>query len=187
MEQSILEHAVAVASQAHHGSYRKGSKQPYLLHVLEAATVAATMTCDEEILAAAVLHDTVEDTPMTQEEIEAAFGSRVASLVADESEDKRRDLPPEQTWRIRKEEAIEHLKNASLDAKMVALGDKLSNMRAISRDYAALGDGLWLRFHQHDKSQHAWYYRSIADALSELAQYDAWQEYAALVERVFGE
>jgi myo-inositol-1(or 4)-monophosphatase len=68
---------------------------------------------------------------------------------------------------------------------MIALGDKLSNVRAIYRDYQALGDKLWDRFNQKDKSEHGWYYRSIADATKELSKYPAWQEYERLVSILF--
>ena len=63
---------------------------------------------------------------------------------------------------------------------------KLSNIRAISRDYAALGDALWQRFNQKDKAEHAWYYASVARCLEELRVYPAWQEYDRLVRSVFG-
>ena len=82
---------------------------------------------------------------------------------------------------------LEHLKNASIETKIVTLGDKLSNIRAIYRDYLELGDRLWDRFNQKDKSEHAWYYSSIADLLSDLNKYPAWKEYKDLVNRVFGE
>ncbi len=182
---TLFERAIETATNAHHGSYRKSTEIPYILHVMEAATIVGTMTTDEEVLAAAVLHDTVEDTELTIEDIRNSFGDRVAALVADESENKRENVPAEQTWAIRKKETLNHLENASREAKMIALGDKLSNIRAISRDYDAIGDELWKRFNQHDKAQHGWYYGSIIDVLSELSEYAAWKEYKYLVEKVF--
>lgn len=110
----------------------------------------------------------------------------MARLVATESEDKREDLPPEETWKIRKQETLEHLKNATREEKMITLGDKLSNIRAIYRDYSVVGDELWKRFNQKDKSEHAWYYRSIAELLSELGDTFAYKEYVGLVGKVFG-
>ena len=70
---------------------------------------------------------------------------------------------------------------------MLTLGDKLSNIRSICRDYEAQGDALWQRFNQKDKNEHRWYYKSIADCLSDLCEYPAYKEYAFLAEKTFGE
>ncbi len=182
----ILDAAIIVATRAHAGMTRKGSKTPYILHPLEAAAIVATMTDDRNIIAAAVLHDVVEDTNISPEEIERIFGGKIKELVAAESEDKRSNLDPKETWKIRKQETIEHLKSASIDVKMVTLGDKLSNIRAISRDYEAIGEQLWDRFNQKDKKEHGWYYKAILDALAdELSGFPAWREYDFLVKSVF--
>ena len=182
----LYERAVMFAAAAHSGMTRKGSRIPYLSHPVEAAAIVAEMTDDEELIAAAVLHDVVEDTPATSEEVEAFFGSRVAHYVACETEDKRRDLPPESTWMIRKQETITFLqKKADRNAKMLALADKLSNLRAIARDVDSVGDRIWERFHQKDKKMHGWLYRQTAEALRELASYPAWKEYDRLIKKVF--
>jgi myo-inositol-1(or 4)-monophosphatase len=69
---------------------------------------------------------------------------------------------------------------------MITLGDKLSNIRAMYRDYLVLGDELWNRFNQKDPKQHHWYYQGIAACLIELQEYPAYQEYCELVKKVFG-
>lgn len=181
----LLSEAIIFAANAHEGQFRKGTQIPYILHPMETAAIVGTMTTDDETLAGAVLHDVVEDTDATADEIEELFGRHVAALVASESENKRENDPAESTWKIRKQETLDHLKNAPLDVKLIALGDKLSNMRAIYRDYNTIGDGLWKRFSQKDKNQHNWYYRSIAECLFELADYQAYTEYVGLVETTF--
>lgn len=181
----LLDHAIAYATNAHAGQFRKSTKIPYILHPLEAATIVGTMTTDDEVIAGAVLHDVVEDTATTVEEVKKLFGVRVAMLVASESEDKRENLAAESTWKIRKQETLCHLKNAALDVKMITLGDKLSNIRAINRDYNAIGDDLWQRFNQKDKNEHYWYYQSIADCLTDLKDYPVYQEYCELVRKTF--
>ena len=183
----LLDKAIIFAVNAHRGQLRKGSNAPYILHPMEAAAIVAAMTDDEEVIAAAVLHDTVEDTAVTLDEICKQFGKRVAELVAAESENKREDKPAASTWKIRKEETIEHLKTAPKEVKMLTLGDKLSNIRSICRDYEAQGDALWQRFNQKDKNEHRWYYKSIADCLSDLCEYPAYKEYVFLAEKTFGE
>ena len=121
------------------------------------------------------------------DEIEERFGKRVRELVESETEDKRADLPPASTWRIRKEESLAVLKNTDdLAVLMVWLGDKLANMRSIYRDFKVEGNAMWQRFHQKDVTEQAWYYRSIANLTERLSNTSAWLEYKTLTELVFG-
>lgn len=183
---NLFDKAITFAVEKHSGDFRKGTETPYIVHPMEAAAIVATMTNDENILAAAVLHDTVEDTDATIEDIEREFGPEVAKLVAAESEDKRREIPSEDSWQIRKQETIDYLRDkANTAERMVALGDKLSNIRAISRDYEKLGDALWERFNQHDPKKHAWYYGSFLETLKELSDTAAYREYEEIYRKVF--
>ena len=184
----LFEQACIFAAIAHQGATRKGSRIPYLVHPVEAAGIVAEMTDDEDLIAAAVLHDVLEDTDVTCEELEEFFGPRIAGYVNGESEAKRRDLPPESTWMLRKQETVDFLMNrADRNARMLALADKLSNIRAIARDVDKIGDRVWERFNQKDKAKHGWMYRQIAEALKELQDYPAWKEYDGLVRKVFHE
>lgn len=182
---ALLDRAIIFAVNAHAGTERRGKGYPYIVHPLEAVEIVATMTPDQELLAAAALHDTVEDTDVTVEQIRAEFGDRIASLVADESEERPEGISDEESWHDRKRAAINRLAKASHDAKVVALGDKLSNMRAIAQDYAEIGDALWNRFHSKDPKDHEWHYRGLADALRELSDTFAFQEFEQLINQVF--
>ena len=187
LDSTLLDKAIAFAVKAHANTERRGKGFPYIVHPLEVVSIVASMNPDQELLAAAALHDTVEDTDATIEQIRAEFGDRVASLVSDESEERTPGLDKVATWHSRKEAAINHLANASMDAKMVAMGDKLSNMRAIYQDYQVLGDELWTRFHApNGRSDHEWHYRGLADALKELADTFAYKEFVLLIDAVFG-
>ena len=181
----LLDRAIIFAVHAHAGTERRGKGYPYIIHPMEAMEIVATMTADQELLAAAALHDTVEDTEVTVEQLKAEFGERIASLVADESDVMPEGLTEEASWHQRKQAAIDRLARASHDAKMVALGDKLSNMRAIARDYAEIGDALWSRFHAKDPKDHEWHYRGLAEALSELKGTEAYREFESLINQVF--
>ena len=183
---AILDRAIIFAVRAHTGTERRGKGYPYIVHPMEAVEIVATMTADQELLAAAALHDTVEDTDITLDQLRSEFGDRVASLVADESAEKYEGVSESDSWHARKQAAIDRLARASHDAKMVALGDKLSNMRAIARDYAEIGDKLWSRFHAKDPKDHAWHYRGLAASLSELSDTFAYKEFEALINQVFG-
>ena len=183
----LVSEAIAFAVKAHDGMRRKKSDAPYILHPMEAAVIVGTMTDDQNSIAAAALHDVVEDAGISIQEIEEKFGKRVRELVESETEDKRADLPPESTWRIRKEESLAVLKNTDdIAVLMVWLGDKLANMRAIYRDFKAEGNGMWQRFNQKDANEQAWYYRSIANLTAQLSDTSAWLEYKTLTELVFG-
>ena len=184
---TIIEKAIRFASQAHAGTTRKGKERPYILHPLEVMTIVAGLTEDEEVISAAVLHDTVEDTDVTPWDIRHSFGERVEQLVMAESEDKMKNLPPEVSWETRKQATIDHLWTLDRDAKLICLGDKLANIREMSRDYAEIGDALWERFNQKDKRKHAWYYSSICDVLElEFGDIREIREYRALLKHVFG-
>ena len=183
----LVSEAIAFAVRAHDGMRRKKSEAPYILHPMEAAVIVGTMTDDQNLIAAAALHDVVEDAGITIEEIEKKFGARVRELVASETEDKRADLPPTDTWRIRKEESLAVLKNTNdIGVLMVWLGDKLANMRSIYRDWKVEGDAMWQRFNQKNVSEQAWYYRSIVKLTERLSNTSAWLEYKTLTELVFG-
>ena len=196
LDTELLDRAIVFAVRAHAGTERRGKGYPYVVHPLEAVAIVATMTSDQELLAAAALHDTVEDTDVTLEQIRAVFGDRVAALVADDTDripgqagngvPAGPGLPSEEeTWHARKRAAIDRLSKAGREAKMVALGDKLSNMRAIARDHAVQGDALWNLFHTKDRRDHEWHYRGLAEALQELGGTFAYQEFVTLVDQVF--
>ena len=185
LDTRLLDLAIVFAVRAHAGTERRGKGFPYIVHPMEAVEIVATMTSDQELLAAAVLHDTVEDTDTTVEQIRTEFGDRIASLVASESDIVADGCSEEDSWHARKQAAIDRLARASHDAKVVALGDKLSNMRAIARDYARQGDALWNLFHAKDRKEHEWHYRGLAESLRELQDTFAYKEFEQLINQVF--
>ena len=188
MDTALLDKALHFAIDAHANSERRGKGFPYIVHPMEAVEIVATITPDQELLAAAALHDTVEDTDVTVEEIRTLFGERIAKLVDAESDQFTAGVSETDSWHDRKQAAINRLASASHDAKIVAMGDKLSNMRAIARDYAEIGDQLWTRFHApNGKPDHEWHYRGLANSLSDLKDTHAYKEFVALLDKTFGE
>ena len=183
----LVSEAIAFAVKAHDGMRRKKSNVPYILHPLEAATIVGTMTDDQYVMAGAVLHDVVEDTGVSMEEIEEKFGKRVRELVESETENKRAEKPAAETWRIRKEESLEVLRTTNdIGVLMIWLGDKLANIRSIYRDLQSEGDSMWNKFNQKDVNEHAWYYYSIVKLTVRLSHTSAWLEFKTLVDLVFG-
>lgn len=184
---SLFEKAIIFAAEKHGGSVRKINSAPYILHPIEAALIASRITFDDEVLAAVVLHDTVEDAGVSPDELLELFGERVALLVASETEDKRPGVPRNESWRTRKEESLEKLKNASdPGVKILWLSDKLSNMRGLYRASREFGPRVWEHFNQRDPAQHEWYYRTAAKYMSGLEDTEPYREYVSLIEAVFG-
>lgn len=177
-----LNQAIIFATERHAGQLRKGTALPYILHPLETMQILSNMQADMDLQIAGLLHDTIEDTNTTAAEIAALFGDDVTALVSHHSEDKSK------SWLERKTQALAALQAADDCIKMLALADKLSNLRSIARDYKQLGDGLWQRFNA-PKEKQAWYYNGLVDTLAELDQYvetsDAYQELLSLYKDVF--
>lgn len=182
LETSLFDRAVKFAIDAHAGTERRCKGYPYIIHPMEAAAIVASMTNDQEMLAAAILHDTVEDTDVTLEQIRELFGDRVATLVQHETAPMDKNL----SWRERKTIQVKQLATAPYESKVVALGDKLSNMQGIALDYRQIGDDVWKRFHApNGKPDVEWYYRSLAEALDELCEMPAYQGFVMLLEETF--
>lgn len=176
----MVDKAMEFAAKAHEGQFRKGTKRPYIVHPVEVGDIVSAMTNDKEVIAAAILHDTIEDCPQVTEEIlRREFGDRVTDLVLHESEDKSK------SWKERKGTTIEYLKTAPKEMQYIGLADKLSNMRDIDRDYVELGEALWNRFRMKDKDMIGWYYIGIMNSLENLKGLPAYEEYCGLVRKIF--
>lgn len=157
------EDALLFASRVHRGQYRKGTAIPYLSHVLAVSALALEHGADEEIAAAALLHDAVEDgggLPVL-EEIRAGFGERVAALVMECTDAHTKPKPP---WRARKEAYLARLPQASEGGKLIALCDKVHNITALVRDLESGGEAVWGRFNASPEDT-LWYYRKVAEIL----------------------
>lgn len=153
-----IQKAIVFATQKHEGQKRKGTDIPYIVHPMEVMQILTDMNCEEAVIIAGILHDTLEDTDTTPEEIREAFGENILAIVQTESEDKSK------TWKERKQRTVDELTEASTESKQVCFADKLSNIRSMYRDKLNVGEKIWERF-TAGKNNIAWYYRSIASAL----------------------
>lgn len=182
-----LHKAYAYAAEAHAGQFRKESTIPYFTHIITTMNYAMELTKDIEVLQAAILHDTVEDTWVTFEDLRNMFGERVMELVAGETENKRHNLPASETWELRKRETIEHLNSKSLDVKIIVLADKTANLESIAKEKKYLGERVWDKFNQTDKKKHEWYFRRIREKLQELNDTSVMKLYDKYLEILFCE
>ncbi len=154
--EEIVFRAIGFAAEAHRGQRRKGTRVPYLTHLLEVARILAREGLPPEVVAAGVLHDTLEDTPVSSGELRRRFGPRVAELVESVSEPDK-SLP----WEVRKRHTLQHLPGRGRESLAIALADKLHNLRSIREEQARLGEGVWGRFSRPRRLQER-YYRSLA-------------------------
>ena len=151
--------ATEVAAKAHRDQVRKGTDVPYISHPCAVGLILAQAGCTEDVVAAGVLHDTVEDTPVTLRDIERDFGENVARLVAACSEPDKSG-----SWEDRKRHTLDLVGDAPLDVCMVVCADKLHNVRSILAERAVIGDRIWERF-RRGKAQQAWYYRGLVASM----------------------
>ncbi len=126
----IVEKALQVASKAHRKQCRKNTDIPYITHPVAVGMILLKAGYNDELIAAGFLHDTVEDTDITLEDIRREFGTKIAEIVAGCSEPDK-----SLSWIDRKEHTLEFLKTASEDIRAVACADKLHNIQSIIRDY----------------------------------------------------
>lgn len=184
---NMLEEAIVYATIMHQGMLRKFSGIPAILHPIEVAQILSTMTDDQEVVTAGILHDIVEDTDGTLAEIEKRFGKRVADLVDSESEDKIPGEDKRATWQRRKESSLAVLRNSTdIGVKMLWLADKLANIRSLARVYSEQGDAMWSELHQSDPEMHRWYYRTVAETVElQLNRTGAFKEFLKHINHIW--
>lgn len=157
-----FEDALVYAARLHRDQARKGSRIPYVTHLLAVAAIVGENGGTEEEVVAALLHDAPEDAGGRErlEEIRARYGDEVAEIVAgctDTYED------PKPAWRPRKEAYVAHVAEASSSVRLVSAADKLHNARSMLADLRSLGEELWDRF-TGGKRGTLWYYRTLTEA-----------------------
>ena len=157
----LLDRALLFAAKCHEGQVRKGTSRPYIVHPIETMEILSEMKADLSLLIAGLLHDTLEDTSATEEEIVKYFGMEVGFLVASHSEDKSK------SWEERKKTAIQKARDGSMRLKMLIMADKVSNLRSLYRDKKEIGENIWERFNA-PKEKQEWYYSEMKGALSEM-------------------
>ncbi|WP_224075205.1 HD domain-containing protein [Planococcus chinensis] len=177
---NIVEYAIGFAALKHAGQVRKGTDIPYISHPFAVGMMLQRAGESEEVIAAGLLHDTLEDTAATEDEIREGFGERVLLLIRAASEPDK-SLP----WEERKRHTVSQLASRSREELAVIIADKLHNLRSIRLDLEEFGDEVWNRFNR-GKEQQGWYYREIVNALkSRQEEWPMAQELKEEVERVF--
>ncbi|MED1204132.1 HD domain-containing protein [Heyndrickxia acidicola] len=175
----LINKALETASRAHQSQYRKGTDIPYIAHPAAVGMILLEEGCREEVVAAGILHDTVEDTDVTLEDLRRDFGTEIAYMVEGCSEPDK-----SLSWEERKLHTIEFLMTASEEIKAIACADKLHNIRSILEDYAKEGDAVWERFNR-GREQQEWYYRSLMKSLGSTVDFPLLKKLEKEVHKLF--
>lgn len=162
---SVVEKAIRTATSAHRRQKRKGSDLPYIAHPAAVASILVRAGFDDDaVIAAAWLHDVVEDTPTTMDEIRAEFPPEVSRIVDAMSERKTDSSGEKISWQDRKALHIARMQAADSETKAIMLADKLHNLISMRDDAASDPPGFWDRFNASRKDLLTYYRRMIATA-----------------------
>ncbi|MBN1138926.1 MAG: HD domain-containing protein [Anaerolineae bacterium] len=157
--------ALALAASAHAGQTRKGSMIPYIIHPVHVSVILIRYGFSEDVAIAGLLHDVVEDQDYPLSDIKARFGQAVAEMVAAATE-RKKEAGQSRRWEDRKQESLDHIRQASTDAVAVKAADVLCNTRAMASALRQEGASVWRHF-SRGPEQSMWYYRSLADLAHE--------------------
>ncbi len=150
--------ALELTLKKHHNQKRKLSKAPYSVHPISTAILLIESKECENVIVSALLHDSIEDTDTSYDEIMETFGSEVVRIVKACTEpDKNR------SWEERKNHTIQHFNEHLRDEQIVILADKLHNLYSIKQSLEIYGDVTWTHFSRAYKDQ-KWYYGSLKSA-----------------------
>jgi (p)ppGpp synthase/HD superfamily hydrolase len=177
----LIRRALVFAARKHTAS-RKGTDVPYIIHPAQVAIILARHGYDDHVLAAAILHDVLEDTDTTPEDLSGLFGERVLHLILEVSEPQF-DLPKDQTWEQRKWAKLEQLRMATPEALAICAADRLHNVSETLHEIAVHGSVVWQRFRRRPE-KHLEFERAVLDILRERFPHPLTDEYAAALEEL---
>jgi (p)ppGpp synthase/HD superfamily hydrolase len=178
------EEALQVATVAHHEQMRKGSELPYIVHPVHVSVILLRHGFSTEVAIAGLLHDVVEDQGYELSEIERRFGPRVAQIVEALTEQKRDADGDKRPWEVRKQEALEQIRDASREAVAVKAADTLHNAHSFVQDLRREGDRIWRHFNRGPQSQLDYYRKVLRMTEKKLSHHPLVAELADAVNRL---
>ena len=184
-----IQKAIFVTFKEHERQYRKGTQTPYIVHLLDVSSILMyEEDLNENVICAGILHDTLEDTHYSKEQLKEDFGDEVYKLVLFCTEEgnivgtsKEEEI---RTWKVRKEKSLEKLGVGSEEEMLIFLADKLSNIKSMYEDIQIIGDEVWNKFNaSYEEIQ--WYYTQMLeitqDALSKRRVHQLYSHYVGEV------
>ncbi len=174
-----LDYAILFATKAHDGQRRKTDNVDMIFHPFTVGMMLKSYGMSDDCVIAGILHDVVEDTKYTIEDIKNIFGENVSKIVKEVTENKSL------SWEERKKESIEKMKSASLEGKMVACADKINNLETLYDLYKEKGEKVWEAFNRPYEKQ-KWYYTEMYNAITENAEYnELFERYNKILKNIF--
>ena len=178
MVSSLIEKAASIAAKAHIKQLRKHNSAPYIVHPFMVSRILTENGFRDEVIAAGLVHDVLEDTDVTREELISELGEEIVSIVDGLSEDKSKDI----SWEDRKRGYIEKVRNGNDDVKAVSCADKVHNMTNLLQAYKEVGESLWEGFSK-PKAEKLWFEREVLKMFDEEGfSHQMVEEYRKLVE-----
>ncbi|PIT88782.1 MAG: phosphohydrolase [Candidatus Magasanikbacteria bacterium CG10_big_fil_rev_8_21_14_0_10_36_32] len=174
MVPGLIEKAVRLATLAHAGQKRKGDNLPYIIHPMMVALKLAKYGASDEVIAAALTHDVLEDTDVPVEKLKEELGEEVLTIVQAVSNDDSLG------WLEKKKHYIETVKNGPAGAKAVALADKIHNLESILIAYSEQGKDVWKKFNG-TKEQKIWFETEMLNMLKSTFEHPLIAEYERLI------
>ncbi len=171
---TLIEKAMTLAERAHAGQTRKEAPIPYIVHPVSVALILARHGFSDEVVAAALVHDVVEDTPVSADEIRAELGEEVAELVAPVTHNDSL------SWDEKKKAYIEAVRQAPEGVKALSVADKIANAHSLLTAYEEQGIGVWKYFNA-GRDKKLWFENAMLEMLQETWKHPLVDEYAALV------
>lgn len=175
----MIKKALEFAQEKHKKQTRKVTQEPYMKHLYDVAEILKQEKCSDIVITAGILHDTLEDTQTTEEELFLLFGEEVLEIVKCETENKA--LP----YKERKQEKITQLETCDRNVKLVKCADMLSNITDMKAALELVGESLWDYFNG-TKETFEWYYKSMLNSMKEIQELEMYKRLALTVKDVFG-
>jgi (p)ppGpp synthase/HD superfamily hydrolase len=176
MKKDLIEKATKIAVMAHKNQTRKGDGLPYIIHPFMVAMKLSKYDFSDEVIAAALVHDVLEDTDFAEEELRKELGDQVVGIVKSVTNDESL------SWEDKKSKYVETVRMAGVEAKAVALADKIHNLESLLTAYEQQGSKLWEKFNR-GKEQKLWFENEVLKMLKETWQHPMIEEYEALLEK----
>lgn len=161
---NIIEKAFQFALTKHEGQFRRGTDIPYITHPFSVGMILKHHQYSDKVVAAGILHDTLEDTETTEKELLEDFGKEVLELIQAASEEDKT-----LSWKKRKRQMTDELSLKTQDQLAIIVANKLHNIRSIQDDVALIGETIWEKFNRGKRGQ-SWYYMSIVNTLNHVAK-----------------
>ena len=176
-ESEVIEKAARIAVIAHRDHKRKGDNSPYIVHPFMVAFKLVRFDFSDNTIAAALVHDVLEDTDFPEEDLEKELNSEVVNIVRSVSNDDSL------SWKEKKNKYVKTVRNGSIEAKAVCVADKIHNLESLLVSYNKEGAEIWKIFNRGKKDK-IWFEDEVLKMLKETWEHPLIKEYEYLLEKM---